>query len=90
MGTQAEMDAAATAFFSDPNQFNMQTPGMGMTPGRSFMMPDGTGNGYGLPDGWGVMSGQTTGMTPVTEGVLRHLMDMPPMDSMDLGWEQGR
>jgi hypothetical protein len=104
--TQAEMDAAAAAFFStDPslNVFGAQTtPGgggtrTGMTPGRSpFVMPDGSGassatNGYNLSD-WGVLPGQTptgTGMTPVAEGVLRHLMDMPPMDAMDLGWDQG-
>jgi hypothetical protein len=89
LGTQAEMDAATTAFFSDPNQFGMQHPGMGMTPGRSFGMPDTPGNGYNITEGWGVMPGQTTGMTPVAEGVLRHLMDMPPMDAMDLGWDQG-
>ncbi|KAK9794453.1 putative Fungal-specific transcription factor domain-containing protein [Seiridium cardinale] len=89
LGTQAEMDAATTAFFSDPNQFNMSTPGMGMTPGRAFVIQDGSGNDFALPSGWGVMQGQTTGMTPVAEGVLRHLMDMPPMDAMDLGWDQG-
>lgn len=105
--TQAEMDAATAAFFSsDPSMsvFNTQTTpgaggtGTGMTPGRSsFVMADGSSaggaaNGYGLPDGWGVMPGHTptgTGMTPVAEGVLRHLMDMPPMDAMDLGWDQG-
>lgn len=90
MGTQAEMDAATTAFFSDPNQFNMQTPGIGMTPSRAFVMPDGSGNGYGLQDNWGVMPGQNSGMAPVADGVLRHLMDIPTMDAMDLGWEQGQ
>ncbi|KAK6078654.1 binuclear zinc transcription factor [Seiridium cupressi] len=89
LGTQAEMDAATTAFFSDPVQFNMSTPGMGMTPGRAFVIQDGSGNDFALPNGWGVMQGQTTVMTPVAEGVLRHLMDMPPMDAMDLGWDQG-
>ncbi|KAI0136285.1 fungal-specific transcription factor domain-containing protein [Xylariales sp. AK1849] len=88
LGTQAEMDAAAAAFFSDASNFGMQTSGTGMTPGRSFVMPDTPGNTFTLPEGW-VMPGQGTGMTPVAEGVLRHLMDMPPMDAMDLGWDSG-
>ncbi|KAI1845643.1 hypothetical protein JX266_008254 [Neoarthrinium moseri] len=90
LGTQAELDAATAAFFSDANNFSMQTSGTGMTPGRSFVMPDSSGNGYGLPEGWNIMTQQTTGMTPVAEGVLRHLMDMPPMDAMDLGWDSGQ
>jgi hypothetical protein len=85
LGTQAELDAASAAFFSDANNYSMQSSGTGMTPGRSFVMPDTSGNHYGVPNGW-VMQGQP-GMTPVAEGVLRHLMDMPPMDAMDLGWE---
>ncbi|ETS88129.1 hypothetical protein PFICI_01957 [Pestalotiopsis fici W106-1] len=94
MTTQAEVDAAAVAFFSETNQFNMNTPALNMTAGRGFGMPDtlpdGSNHGYAMPDAWNMMPGQTTGMTPIADGVLRHLMDMPPMDAMDLGWEQGQ
>jgi hypothetical protein len=86
LGTQAEIDAATVAFFSDANNYGMPTQGTGMTPGRNYVLPDNQGNHYAVSDGWAVMPGQT-GMTPVAEGVLRHLMDMPPMDAMDLGWE---
>ncbi|KAK6193906.1 putative NRPS-like protein biosynthetic cluster [Pestalotiopsis sp. IQ-011] len=93
MGSQAEVDAATVAFL-EANQFNMSTQALGMTAGRGFGMPggmpDGSSHGYGMPDAWHMMQGQATGMTPVADGVLRHLMDMPPMDAMDLGWEQGQ
>ena len=93
MGSQAEVDAATVAFL-EANQFNMSTQALGMTAGRGFGMPDGmpdgSSHGYGMPDAWHMMQGQATGMTPVADGVLRHLMDMPPMDAMDLAWEQGQ
>lgn len=88
LSTQAEMDAARVAFFQDPNNFGMGGSGSGITPGREFVMPDTPGNSFAVPSGW-EMPGTGTGMTPVAEGVLRHLMNMPPMDAMDLGWDSG-
>ncbi|EMR71146.1 putative binuclear zinc transcription factor protein [Eutypa lata UCREL1] len=92
LGTQAEMDAAAAAassFFPDsiPASFHLSgnnSGGTGLTPGQTFSVPDTPGNDFNLPNGW---ASQT--MTPVAEGMLRHLMDMP-MDNMDLsGWDSG-
>lgn len=76
--TQAEMDAAtaaaaASGFFPESMSGGFGG-GTGLTPGSEFNVA----NGWNQPT-----------MTPVAEGMLRHLMDMP-MDSMDLsGWESG-
>jgi len=60
----------------------------GLTPENSFTMPETPGRDFPLPNGW-EMSQQTTGLTPVGEGVFRQLMGLGPMDPMDLGWEGG-
>ncbi|KAI1206436.1 uncharacterized protein F4807DRAFT_439078 [Annulohypoxylon truncatum] len=74
LGSQSDMDA--TAFFQ------MGGNSMGMTPEQSFGTVDPSGNGFTMPNNW---PGQTgTGMTPVAEGVLQHLMEM----RMEL-WESG-
>ncbi|KAI2616575.1 hypothetical protein GGR54DRAFT_609738 [Hypoxylon sp. NC1633] len=75
LGQQAEMDAAAAAFFQ-------MGSGTGMTPEQSFGTGDTQGNNFTVPNGW---AGGQTGMTPVAEGVLQHLIDM----RMDLGWDSG-
>ncbi len=78
---QSEMERNAGPYFSDVvNGFTM---GTGLTP----MMSSGTtpGNEFSVPQGW-EMPGQT-GMTPVSEGVLRTIMQMGPMETMDLGWD---
>lgn len=63
--------------------------GAGMTPGGRFSIPPTPANDFTVPTGWADLSGQT-GMTPVAEGVLRSLMNMGPMDAMDLSsWESG-
>ncbi|KAL2883515.1 hypothetical protein SGCOL_001198 [Colletotrichum sp. CLE4] len=71
-------------FFNDAGGFGLRT---GLTPNQRFSMPDTPGADFGLPNGWGDLQGQT-GMTPVAEGVLRSLMNMGPMDAMDLSsWD---
>ncbi|ORY62304.1 fungal-specific transcription factor domain-containing protein [Pseudomassariella vexata] len=79
---QAEMDAATAAFFPDTSTFSFPGAGngTGMTPGHDFSMS----NGWEMPG-----TGSGTGMTPVADGVLRHLMNLPPMDAMDIGWDSG-
>jgi hypothetical protein len=83
---QSEMNAAsAAAFFADlpsGGGFGMgEVGGTGLTP--RFSMSDAAGgNDFA---GW-EMPG-TTGMTPGAEGVLRSIMAMGPMDTMDLGWD---
>jgi hypothetical protein len=83
------------AFFNDPSAFGIPAGlSTGMTPDQMFSMADGSAAGgpgqeYGVgpPPPWATdLSGQA-GMTPVTEGMLRTMMAMGPMDSMDLGWE---
>ncbi|KAM0215888.1 hypothetical protein ACHAPQ_002938 [Fusarium lateritium] len=78
-----------------PNQ-TLMNPGMldGNTQGffadtSGFSMPTGLdqNGGFTMPDGWADIQGQT-GVPQVGEGVLRALMNMGPMDAMDLGtWE---
>jgi hypothetical protein len=85
LGSQAEMDATTAAFFQNHANFGLPDSGTGMTPGREFVMPDTPSGGFGVPNGWEMPA--STGMTPVAEGVLRHLINMPPMDAMDLGWD---
>ncbi len=53
--------------------------------GMAGMMPgDPSSNDYMIPEGWN-LAGQTA-MTPVSEGVLRTIIQMGPMETMDLGW----
>lgn len=63
----------------------------GLTPGRHFGAPetpkvdstDTTGAGDFSWDNFGA----GTGMTPMSEGVLRTMLQMGPMETMDLGWD---
>ncbi|POR38419.1 Putative transcriptional regulatory protein [Tolypocladium paradoxum] len=81
MGQGHGMDAGSNqGFFGDPNGFTIQ-PNMGGQRGGGFAMPS---------NGWADMNGQTPGMQPVGEGMLRALMNMGPMDAMDLSsWDSG-
>lgn len=78
-----------SAFFSTQLDYS-SVSATGMTPENSnpFTMPETPGRDFQVPPGW-EMSGQTTGLTPVGEGVFRQLMGLGPMDPMDLGWEGG-
>ncbi|RBR04910.1 hypothetical protein FVER53590_01423 [Fusarium verticillioides] len=68
------LDGSTQGFFSDTAGFTMPTS------------LDQNG-GFSMPDGWGDIQGQS-GIPQVGEGVLRALMNMGPMDAMDLGtWE---
>ncbi|CVL11026.1 related to Zn(II)2Cys6 transcriptional activator [Fusarium proliferatum] len=68
------LDGSTQGFFSDTAGFTMPTS------------LDQSG-GFSMPDGWGDIQGQS-GIPQVGEGVLRALMNMGPMDAMDLGtWE---
>ncbi|CAK7216412.1 hypothetical protein SEUCBS140593_002860 [Sporothrix eucalyptigena] len=60
--------------------------GVGLNGGGmgGLMGADPSSSDYMLPEGWG-MNGQTA-MTPVSEGVLRTIINMGPMETMDLGW----
>ncbi|KAL3961699.1 hypothetical protein ACCO45_003222 [Purpureocillium lilacinum] len=97
------MNGATTeAAFRPPlsPQQNMINPSHGMDSGnhQSFFGDSGfipqsmpqQSNGFGMPaGGWTDMNGQPAGM-PVGEGVLRALMNMGPMDAMDLSsWDNG-
>ncbi|KAF5669134.1 Zn(II)2Cys6 transcription factor [Fusarium heterosporum] len=68
------LDGGTQSFFADTSGFSMPTS------------LDQNG-GFTMPDGWSDIQGQT-GVPQVGEGVLRALMNMGPMDAMDLGtWE---
>lgn len=65
----------------------------GLTPGRPFGAPETPKNGADSADAVGAGDfswesfGAGTGMTPMSEGVLRTMLQMGPMETMDLGWD---
>jgi len=76
-----------SSFFASQPDYR-EIPSSGLTPENTFTLPETPGRDYPVPSGW-EMSQQTTGLTPVGEGVYRQLMGLGPMDPMDLGWEGG-
>ena len=76
-----------SSFFTTQPDYS-SIPATGFTPDNAFTMPETPGKDFPVPSGW-EMSAQTTGLTPVGEGVFRHLMELGQMDPMDLGWEGG-
>ncbi|OIW34970.1 hypothetical protein CONLIGDRAFT_675914 [Coniochaeta ligniaria NRRL 30616] len=89
-GVDIEAAASAAPFFGDLPSGSVvggfglgPDVGTGLTP--RFSMADDADGGANEFGGW-EMPGQT-GMTPVAEGVLRSIMSMGPMDTMDLGWD---
>ena len=68
------------SFFGDP------TNGFAVSPNMNEQQQGGFGMANG---GWGDMAGQQS-LPQVGDGVLRALMNMGPMDAMDLSsWDQG-
>lgn len=67
----------------------------GLTPNQQFTMPETPGRttgggaaGSNAGDfNWEQFTSGTTGMTPVSEGVLRTMLQMGPMETMDMGWD---
>lgn len=65
----------------------------GLTPGRQFGAPETPKNVADSTDAAGAGDfswesfGASTGMTPMSEGVLRTMLQMGPMETMDLGWD---
>lgn len=69
--------------FYDPNGFPM--PAQAVPPAQRYPVQQAQME-FGMASGWGAMQ---TGQ-PVAEGVLRSLMNMGPMDAMDLSsWDSG-
>jgi hypothetical protein len=69
------------SFFANQPDYS-SIPSSGMTPDNSaFALPETPGRVFDVPPGW-EMSQQTTGLTPVGEGVFRQLMGLGPMDPM--------
>lgn len=79
-----------------PQQNMMNTSGVETTNAGFFGAPNGFtmpatmhDHGFSVPSGWDNMQGQTE-MPQVGDGVLRALMNMGPMDAMDLSsWDSG-
>ncbi|KAK7745387.1 hypothetical protein SLS53_002883 [Cytospora paraplurivora] len=68
----------------------------GLTPDQQFILPETPGKAAGGGDAAGEGAGDfnweqfttgTTGMTPVSEGVLRTMLQMGAMETMDMGWD---
>lgn len=79
-----------TTIFDDMPGGEMPT---GLTPGRQFGAPETPRNAADITDapGAGDFSwdsfGAGAGMTPMSEGVLRTMLQMGPMETIDLGWD---
>ena len=69
------------SFFQGTTDFsNIQSSGL--TPDNTtFSMAETPGRQFEVP-GWEMSNTQTTGLTPVGEGVFRQLMGLGPMDPM--------
>lgn len=79
---RAMAEAHGQSFFGDPRGFGMGTSGLAS--GQRYSVGETQVEGFGMsPGSWEGMPGQG-GMTPMAEGVLRSLMNMGPMDAMDL------
>jgi hypothetical protein len=79
---------AAAAYLSDPTAYSIAA-------GEQFggMPPTNAAGQFAVPNGWEIgqnMGQGGTPMTPVSEGVLRSIMQMGPMEAMDLQWPEGQ
>ena len=80
---------AMNAFFSDPSSFSVPSGvSTGLTPQQRYSIPD-TPNDFSLGSDWHEISSQP-GMTPVAQGVLRTIMGMNTMETMDLAWDSNQ
>ncbi|KAI1115407.1 fungal-specific transcription factor [Nemania sp. NC0429] len=80
LGVQGtEMDTSRTPFFPDHGF------GTGMTPGRTFAIPDTPSNDFSIPNGW--EPGQA-GMTPRTAEAIMQGLNIP-MDGLEMNWDAG-
>jgi hypothetical protein len=70
-----------SSFFSTQPDYSNIVP-TGLTPDNTFTMPETPGRSFDVPSGWEMNNQQTTGLTPVGEGVFRTLMGLGPMDPM--------
>lgn len=73
-------------FFSQQQDYGNHSTGL--TPDTSYTMAETPPRFTGLSPGAWEMNSQTTGLTPVGDGVFRHLMSLNSMDAMDIGWEE--
>ena len=78
-------DRQMSSFFGNQPDFS-NISATDLLPENTFGVPDTPGRGFDVPAGW-EMSNQTTGLTPVGEGVFRHLLGLGSMDPMDIAWE---
>lgn len=67
-------------------------PSTGLTPNQQFTMPETPGKTAGGDATAGEHSGefsweQLNGMTPMSEGVLRTMLQMGAMETLDMGWD---
>ncbi len=85
--SQSEAERSVNSFFGDPTSFNLPS-GMatGLSPDQRFSMPETPGGGADF-SGWAAQMSSQAGMTPGVDGVLRSIMAMSTMDTMDIAWE---
>jgi len=91
----SELVEDASTFFASHTPYHIRNGGgisTGLTPDQRFSIPETPGgNGAGVGEfsvtAWPDMTGGQPPMTPVAEGVLRSIMAMGPMETMDLGWD---
>ncbi|KAF7951445.1 hypothetical protein EAE96_006754 [Botrytis aclada] len=73
------------AFFSTSPGYNNIPAGSNIS-SAAYSIPETPGRTYIIPDTW--PQHPTTELTPVGEGVFRHMMGLGPMDPMDI-WDGG-
>jgi hypothetical protein len=78
--TDPQHRAPMQHFFPEANDFRVIS-GTGMTP-ENFTMAETPGRSFDVPGWENISHNQTTGLTPVGEGVFRQLMGLGSMDPM--------
>lgn len=87
-GGAGRMGQTAGGYYASeyPSQPSMSSTGLSGGGGSlGGMMPAPSSDGYTMSAGWSLPA--QTAMTPVSEGVLHTIMQMGPMETMDLGWD---
>lgn len=86
--SQAGVEPVQGSFYSGSGGFGVTDPGV-VAPGQQYPIPiQQPSMRFEMANEWGEM--QAAAQPPVAEGVLRSLMNMGPMDAMDVSvWDSG-
>lgn len=77
-------DTRTIPFFANQPDYNSGPSATGMALGNGLGLPDPSGRDFDVPCAWDMGNQATTGLTPIGEGVFKHLLDLGPMDAMQV------